>query len=134
MTTVPSRLPYLLAAALLAGAAVLRLAQIDHRPFHADEAVQAYQTWQLVRGEGYTYDPADKHGPFLYYAAAGVAKISGWSPAALDESRLRLVTLLAGLGTLALLAGSAPRLGAGCEDEIPRGEGTPPTPHLSENS
>jgi uncharacterized protein (TIGR03663 family) len=105
---------YLVAAALLlTGAAFLRLGQIDRRPFHADEAVQAYQTWQLLRGNGYAYDPADKHGPFLYYAAAGIARISGWSPAVLDEARLRLITLLAGLGTLALLAGSTARLGRG---------------------
>ena len=110
----PSRRWYLFAAALLLlGAAFLRLHQIDRRPLHADEAVQAYQTWRLLRGDGYTYDPADRHGPFLYYAAAGVAKISGWSPAVLDETRLRSVTLLAGLGTIAVLLGSSARLGRG---------------------
>ena len=101
------------AGLLLAGAVVLRFSQVDRRPFHADEAVQAYQTWNLVRGQGYTYDPADKHGPFLYYAAAGLAKISDWAPPVLNESRLRLVSLIAGLGTLALFAGSAARLGVG---------------------
>ena len=101
------------AVLLLAGAAFLRYSQISRRPLHADEAVQAYQTWQLLRGDGYTYDPADKHGPWLYYAAAGVAKISGWSPAALNPARLRSVTLLAGLGTLALLLGAATRLARG---------------------
>ena len=109
-----SRRLFLFAAGLiLVGAAVLRFAQIDRRPFHADEGVQAYQTWQLLRGDGYTYDPADKHGPWLYYAAAGIAKISGWVPAALDESRLRSVTLLAGLGTIALMLGAATPLGCG---------------------
>jgi uncharacterized protein (TIGR03663 family) len=107
-----NRLLFLLTVGLLlAGGAWLRLAQIDRRPFHADEAVQAYQTWHLLRGDGYTYDPADKHGPFLYYAAAGAARVAGWTPAALDERRLRLVTFLAGLLTLALCAASAPRLG-----------------------
>ncbi len=114
LNLVPRRRLFLLAAGLLlAGAALLRFIPVERRPFHADEAVQAYQTWQLLRGEGYTYDPADKHGPFLYYAAAGIARVSGWTPASLDESRLRLVTLLAGLGTLALLAGLSARLGAG---------------------
>jgi uncharacterized protein (TIGR03663 family) len=108
----PSRRLFLfLAGLILAGAGCLRYAQIDRRTLHADEGVQAYQTWQLLRGEGYTYDPADKHGPWLYYAAAGLAKISGWSPAALTPARLRTVTLLAGLGTLALLLGAATRLG-----------------------
>ena len=101
------------AALLLIGAAFLRFQQIDRRPFHADEAVQAYQTWQLLRGEGYTYDPADKHGPFLYYAAVGFVKISGWSPAALNETRLRSFTLLAGLGTLVLILANAGKLGGG---------------------
>ena len=107
------RLFLFVAGLILAGAAVLRFAQIDRRPFHADEGVQAYQTWQLLRGDGYTYDPADKHGPMLYYAAVGIAKIAGWAPAMLDEIRLRSVTLLAGLGTIALMLGSASRLGVG---------------------
>ncbi len=107
-----SRRRFLFAAGLLlAGAAGLRLYQIDRRPLHADEAVQAYQTWQLLRGDGYTYDPADKHGPLLYYGAAAIAKISGWAPDALSAPRLRSVPLLAGLGTLVLLLGAAPRLG-----------------------
>ena len=105
------RLFVLLAGLLLAGAGLLRFAQIDRRLLHADEAVQAYQTWQLVRGDGYTYDPDDKHGPFLYYAAAGLAKISGQTPATLTVAKFRTVTLLAGLGTLALLLSAAPRLG-----------------------
>ena len=105
------RLFVLLAGLLLAGAALLRFAQIDRRLLHADEAVQAYQTWQLLRGEGYTYDPADKHGPLLYYAAAGLAKISGQTPATLTAAKFRTVTLLAGLGTLGLLLCAAPRLG-----------------------
>ena len=107
-----SRRHYLLAVGLIfAAAAFLRFHQIDRRPFHADEGVQAYQTWRLLRGDGYTYDPADKHGPFLYYTAAGLAKILGWTPAALSEAKLRSVTLLAGLGTLALLLGAGARLG-----------------------
>ena len=64
-----------------------------------------------MRGDGYTYDPTDKHGPFLYYAAAGVAKIAGWRPAALDEFRLRSVAVLAGLGTIMVMLGAASRLG-----------------------
>ena len=83
------RLFVLLAGLLLAGAALLRFAQIDRRLLHADEAVQAYQTWQLVRGDGYTYDPADKHGPLLYYAAAGLAKITGQTPSSLTATKLR---------------------------------------------
>ena len=107
-----SRWLFLFAAALLLiGAAFLRYRQIDRRTFHADEAVQAYQTWQLLRGDGYTYDPADKHGPFLYYAAAGLAKISGRSIATLSPKGFRAVTLLAGLGTIAFILGAGVRLG-----------------------
>ncbi len=107
------RLFFFAAGLILAGAVFLRCAQITRRPFHADEGVQAYQTWQLLRGAGYTYDPADKHGPLLYYVAAGMAQVAGWSPAGLDESRLRSVTLLAGCGTLLLMLGAAARLGRG---------------------
>lgn len=105
---------FLFAAALiLACAAALRWRQIERRPFHADEGVQAYQTWKLLRGYGYTYDPADKHGPFLYYFSAGLTKLTGGTAATLTETRLRGITLLAGLATLTLLLTHAAALGRG---------------------
>ena len=48
----PTRWFLIAAVLLLVGAAWLRWSQIERRPFHADEGVQAYQTWQLLRGDG----------------------------------------------------------------------------------
>ena len=63
----PSRLEgaLFLALAVLAGA--LRLPALAARPMHADEAVHADKLGTLLEGGGYAYDPAEYHGPTLYY-------------------------------------------------------------------
>jgi len=43
----------------------LRLPQLDARPMHTDEAVNAYIVGQLLAGQKYTYDAQDRHGPAL---------------------------------------------------------------------
>src|SRR5580765_5462561 len=71
--------------ALLLGAAALRLPQLDTRPMHADEAIQADR---LVSGPA--YDPRDYHGPMLRYLT--------FIPASrVNETTLRLVTAIAGI-------------------------------------
>lgn len=100
-----------LAILLLSGAFALRIAQWDLRPFHADEAVQAYQTWRLLNGEGYRYDPADKHGPSLYYGTAATAKVLGWSKSNLNEKHFRSIPLVGGLTMLVLFLAWHKRLG-----------------------
>jgi uncharacterized protein (TIGR03663 family) len=47
----------------------LRLVQLGEKPFHHDEALHAWFSWQLVSGDGYRYDPV-YHGPFQFYAIA----------------------------------------------------------------
>ncbi|WP_221032548.1 hypothetical protein [Actomonas aquatica] len=90
---------------------------LDNRPLHADEAVQAWQTWNLLRGEGYRYDPLDRHGPSLYYGAAMYHRLLGGDAATFDDVAARRFVLLAGALTLALFAlaplrrGYAPALG-----------------------
>jgi len=46
----------------------VRLPGLELRPFHGDEANQAYKTGHDLLEEGtYVYDPDDHHGPTLYY-------------------------------------------------------------------
>jgi uncharacterized protein (TIGR03663 family) len=105
------RLQIALSVLILVLALALRWSQIDLRPFHADEAVQACQTAKLLDGEGYRYDPGDKHGPFLYYGALSIARVAGWPSSSLTETRLRFVSVLAGLALLSLMAINARSLG-----------------------
>ncbi len=95
-------LPRPLAPALFCALALilyvaLRWPQLAARPVHADEGVQAFLTAKLLAGDGYTYDPADKHGPLLYYVSAVAAKICGHDAATVSIGFLR--------GTVAAVSG-----------------------------
>lgn len=92
-----------LALLIIAGTIASRIAQWELRPFHTDEAVQAFQTWKLIKGEGYRYDPTDKHGPSLYYGTQAVAKIFRWDPALLEERNFRAISLSGGVCLIMLL-------------------------------
>src|SRR5512140_3275027 len=99
--TRPGIILLLLALAL---AALLRLPHLDERPMHNDEAVNAVKFGKLWETGVYRYDPNEHHGPTLYYAALAAGRLT----AAPDydhysENRLRLVTVLFGLGLLVLL-------------------------------
>ncbi|MDQ5977402.1 MAG: hypothetical protein QG602_374 [Verrucomicrobiota bacterium] len=95
-------LPFALLALVLGGALGLRIWDLDRRPMHADEANQAVKAGQLLGGRGYKFDPADHHGPTLYYAVLPIAGLRGESTLAeLSETTVRLVPALA--GTLAVL-------------------------------
>ena len=96
--------------ALLAGT-VWRVTHLSNRPLHADEAVQAWQTWNLLRGEGYRYDPLDRHGPSLYYGAAVWQRARGGDAATFNDESARRFVLIAGIATLALLAFAPSALG-----------------------
>jgi uncharacterized protein (TIGR03663 family) len=93
-------------------AAVLRTARLDLRPMHHDEANQALKFGQLLERGEYRYDPADHHGPSLYYLSLPFARaLSGASLAGLSEGTLRLVTASFGLGTLLLFLLFLPLMG-----------------------
>jgi uncharacterized protein (TIGR03663 family) len=98
------RLHLFLLGCILAFALVLRLAQLDARPMHADEANQAVKLGQLLTGEGYGFDPRDHHGPTLYYFAAVTAWLRGESTLpALTETTVRLTPALCGALSVFLL-------------------------------
>lgn len=98
---------------ILTGLAILvgtawRASHLENRPLHADEAVQAWQTWNLLSGEGYTYDPWDRHGPTLYYASAWLHQLRGGDASDYDDRAARRTALAAGTATL-ILMGFGPR-------------------------
>lgn len=96
--------PFIVVALL--GLAV-RLPQLDARPMHTDEAINAYIVGQLLAGETFTYDPQDRHGPALAALALPLARMQGArSFSDLTESELRLTSVVAGTITI-LLFGAA---------------------------
>ena len=92
----------------------LRLPELERKPMHTDEAVQAATTGKLL-DEGiaaYEYDPVEYHGPTLYYLTLPVARLRGQgSYAALDEVTLRLVPAFFGIALLLWLPLLRGRLG-----------------------
>ncbi|MDD8026121.1 MAG: TIGR03663 family protein [Acidobacteriota bacterium] len=87
----------------LIAAAGLRFGRLDLRPMHHDEANQAVKFGALLESGQYAYDKADHHGPTLYYLTLPAAWARGQKTlAALDETTLRIVPALFGLGLIAL--------------------------------
>ena len=57
----------ILLLAAFAAALAFRLPRLGLRPMHGDEANQAVKTGDLYETGAYAYDPAEHHGPSLYY-------------------------------------------------------------------
>ena len=99
-------------------AAVLRLYDLNLVPLHHDEGVNGNFLVRLVREGFYQYDPANYHGPTLYYFSAIIPWITKllFGSAARDNYGLttfniRLITVLFGLGTIVLVFLLRRRLG-----------------------
>jgi uncharacterized protein (TIGR03663 family) len=93
---------YIAAAALL-----LRMIALDTKPLHHDEGVNAFFLTNLVRPPHvYRYDPANYHGPTLYYLAWASAWVFG-----LSDFALRFVPAVFGLLTIALVLPLRRKLG-----------------------
>lgn len=89
---------------ILAIGLAVRLYKLDLRPMHHDEANQAYKFGELLEKGEYHYDPADHHGPTLYYFSLPFAWLSGQHTyAELTETTLRGVTIFFGLLVIFLL-------------------------------
>ncbi len=90
---------------LVAGVALaLRLPRLSERPMHNDEAVNGVKFGALWDRNNYKYDPAEYHGPSLSYATLALNKLTRAADyQSIGETRLRLVTVLFGVG-LSLLA------------------------------
>jgi uncharacterized protein (TIGR03663 family) len=95
------------AAVALFGLA-LRLSQLEIRPMHTDEAVNAYIVGQVLAGQKYAYDPQDRHGPALVALALPLVRMQGAEAfAELTETELRHVPVLTGTVTILLLGVAA---------------------------
>lgn len=100
-------------------AAVLRLYNLNLVPLHHDEGVNGNFLVRLVREGFYQYDPANYHGPTLYYFSAIIPWITkllfGSSTRdnyGLTTFNVRLITVLFGLGTIVLVFLLRRRLGS----------------------
>jgi uncharacterized protein (TIGR03663 family) len=80
------------AMAILLVAAAFRLPELALNPFHHDEGVNGFFTTNLVRNGTYTYDPANYHGPSLYYLALVSEIVFG-----LTTEAMRFVPVVFGL-------------------------------------
>jgi len=99
-------------------AAVLRLYDLNLVPLHHDEGVNGNFLVRLVREGAYTYDPANYHGPTLYYFAAIIPWItkvlfgsSGSDNYGMTTFTIRLIPVLFGLATIGLIFLLRRRLG-----------------------
>ena len=90
--------------AIVAAGLALRLARLDVRPMHHDEANQAVKFGALLERGEYRYDAHDHHGPTLYFLTLPAAWLRGQATlATLDERTLRGVTAVFGAATILLL-------------------------------
>lgn len=89
---------------LFCTALLFRVAALDFRPLHHDEANQAVKFGNLLEKGEYRYDRLDHHGPSLYYLTLPFAwAASRRTLASLDENILRTVPVVFSLGLFLLL-------------------------------
>lgn len=71
-------LPWLLSCTIVTAAATfLRFFMLGLKPFHHDEGVNGFFLTNLFRDGVYRYDPANYHGPTLYYITLAFTKVFG---------------------------------------------------------
>ncbi|HSI89231.1 MAG TPA: glycosyltransferase family 39 protein, partial [Pyrinomonadaceae bacterium] len=71
-------LPWLAScAAVTVVATFLRFFWLGLKPFHHDEGVNGWFLTNLFRDGEYRYDPANYHGPTLYYISLAFSKVFG---------------------------------------------------------
>jgi len=95
---------------IMAVGAILRVYNLGLVPFHHDEGVNGNFLVRLVREGAYHYDPANYHGPTLYYFSAVIPWIlkflfdeAAQNKYGLNTVTVRLVPALFGLGTIWLV-------------------------------
>jgi uncharacterized protein (TIGR03663 family) len=86
---------------------LLRLYALELKPLHHDEGVNGFFLMNLLRQGRYAYDPANYHGPTLYYLTLPFVVLTG-----LGTFVVRLVPALFGVGTVWLVLGLRRRVGA----------------------
>lgn len=71
-----ARWEFLLYGIIVVAVLVTRFLALDARAYHHDESIHAKTSWDLMNGVAYRYNPV-YHGPFQYFATAGIFKLSG---------------------------------------------------------
>lgn len=97
---------YVSAGSILALSALVRLYLLSLNPLHHDEGVNGYFLTHLLRDHVYHYDPANYHGPTLYYLALAIARPAEFlfgKDVALTTFGIRLVPVLFGIATIWLV-------------------------------
>jgi len=95
-----------------AGALALRGPQLDRRPMHNDEAVNAIKIRELWEKGRYRYDPEEYHGPSLHYAALPLIWLSGARDfEEVTEKTLRAAPVVFGIALVILVVLLADGLG-----------------------
>jgi len=97
----------LIGLAIVGLAAVLRLLDLGATPMHNDEGVNGFFVTRLVRQGEWVYDPANYHGPTLFYLALVAEILFG-----LTTEAMRLVPAIFGIGVVALALGLRPFIGS----------------------
>ena len=101
-----------MAAILLLVALSLRLSDLELRPLHHDESINAVKFQELLETGVYVYNPEEYHGPLLYYLTLPVVRLSGAdSFADVQAWMLRLGPALLGALCLLLLLALADGIG-----------------------
>jgi len=73
-----SQLMWLVSSGIVTALAVfLRFYWLGLKPFHHDEGVNGFFLTNLVRDGAYKYDPANYHGPTLYYITLAFTEVFG---------------------------------------------------------
>ncbi|HEY1205177.1 MAG: flippase activity-associated protein Agl23 [Bryobacteraceae bacterium] len=92
------------AAAILAVGGLLRLYQLGLKPLHHDEGVNGVFLVRLLHEGYYHYDPANYHGPTLYYLALLVVRLGRlFHGDGLSEASLRVIAAIFGIAIVALV-------------------------------
>lgn len=92
-------------AAILVTAALIRLVYLTQKPLHHDEGVNGLFLANLFRTGYYHYDPANYHGPSLYYLGlipTAINNLFHWGHG-LSTFGIRFVTAFFGVGTVWLM-------------------------------
>ena len=82
---------------ILALATLFRAYDLTLKPLHHDEGVNGFFLSRLLREGVYQYDPANYHGPTIYYFAYLTTYLFG-----LNTISIRLVTVVFGVATVGL--------------------------------
>ncbi len=84
-------------------AALVRLYALELNPLHHDEGVNGFFLINLIDNGIYKYDPANYHGPTLYYFALLVTKVLRRFGFGLSTYGIRLAPVLFGVATVWLV-------------------------------